>query len=187
MQWNISWKVRVSEFSENHTSFLKVSFWLMKAEFAESLWISNCFRRKRGLVAKNPPVNVGDAGAAGLIPGLGRSPCGGNGYSLWYSCLENPMAIGAWWATVHGITEWDRTEWLRLCARKVFLIYPENAILELRQPYSKQVIVITVPSKLFSCVIDSFSAEPGVSWSLYDSPIRESGNPDSNSIIWKLL
>ena len=82
----------------------------MKAEFAESLWISNCFRRKRGLVAKNPPVNVGDAGAAGLIPGLGRSPCGGNGYSLWYSCLENPMAIGAWWATVHGITEWDRTE-----------------------------------------------------------------------------
>ena len=135
----------------------------MKAEFAEILWISNCLRRERGLVVKNPPVSVGDAGAAGLTPGLGRSPCGGNGCSLWYSCLENPMAIEAWWAAVHGITEWDRTERLRLRARKVFLIYPENAILELRQPYSKQVIVITVPSKLFSCVTDSFSAEPGVS------------------------
>ena len=38
----------------------------------------------------------------GLIPGLGRSPRGGNGNLLQYSCLENPMDRGAWWATVHG-------------------------------------------------------------------------------------
>ena len=48
----------------------------------------------------NPSAN---AGAAGLIPGSGRSPGEGNGYSLQYSCLENPMDRGAWWATIHGV------------------------------------------------------------------------------------
>ena len=38
-----------------------------------------------------------------LIPGSGISPGEGNGYPLQYSCLENPMDRGAWWATVHGI------------------------------------------------------------------------------------
>jgi len=38
-----------------------------------------------------------------LIPGSGRSPGGGNGNPLQYSCLENPMDRGAWWATVHRI------------------------------------------------------------------------------------
>ena len=42
-------------------------------------------------------------GDAGLIPGLGGSPGGGNGILLQYSCLENPMDKGAWWATVHGL------------------------------------------------------------------------------------
>ena len=46
--------------------------------------------------------NVGDLG---LIPGLGRSPGEGNGYPLQYSCLENPMDRGAWWATVHGVAK----------------------------------------------------------------------------------
>ena len=41
----------------------------------------------------------------GLIPGLGTSPGKGNGYPLQYSCLENLMDRGAWWATVHGVTK----------------------------------------------------------------------------------
>ena len=41
----------------------------------------------------------------GLIPGSGRSPGEGNGNPLQYSCLENPMDRGAWWATVHGVTK----------------------------------------------------------------------------------
>ena len=41
-----------------------------------------------------------NAGDLGPIPGLGRSPGEGNGYPLQYSCLENPMDRGAWWATV---------------------------------------------------------------------------------------
>ena len=46
--------------------------------------------------------NTGDSGA---ISGLGRSPGEGNDYPLQYSCLENPMDRGAWWATVHGVTK----------------------------------------------------------------------------------
>ena len=54
------------------------------------------------LVIKNPPANAGSARDAVLIPGLGRSPGKGNGNPLQYSCLENSMDRGAWWATVHG-------------------------------------------------------------------------------------
>ena len=52
-------------------------------------------------VVKNPPFIAEDAGDAGLIPGWGRSSWGGNGNPLQYSCLENPMDRGVWWATVH--------------------------------------------------------------------------------------
>ena len=51
---------------------------------------------------KNVPANAGDAG---LIPESGRSPGGGNGNPLQYSCLENPMDRGAWGATVHGVAK----------------------------------------------------------------------------------
>ena len=53
------------------------------------------------------------AGDTGLIPVLGRSPKGGNGNPLRYSCLENPMDRGAWWATAHGVTKsWTRLKQL---------------------------------------------------------------------------
>ena len=64
------------------------------------------------LVVKNPPANVGDVRDVGLIPGLGRSPGGGHGNPDQYSCLENPMDRGAWWATLHGVSESDMTEQL---------------------------------------------------------------------------
>ena len=57
---------------------------------------------RMALVVKNPPANAGDTRDMGLIPGLGRSPGGGHGNPLQYSCLENPMDRGAWRATVHG-------------------------------------------------------------------------------------
>ena len=61
------------------------------------------------LVIKNPPANAGDVRAVGSILGLGRCPGEGNGNPLQYSCLENPMDGGAWWDTVHGVTEsWTR-------------------------------------------------------------------------------
>ena len=57
------------------------------------------------LVVKNLPVNARDLRDAGLIPGSGRSPGGGHGNPLQYSCLENPMDRGAWWATVHRVAK----------------------------------------------------------------------------------
>ena len=53
-----------------------------------------------GSEVKESACNVGDLGS---IPGSGRSPGEGNGNPLQYSCLENPMDRGAWWATVHGV------------------------------------------------------------------------------------
>ena len=57
------------------------------------------------LAVKNLHANAGDVKDAGLIPGLGRSPGKGNGNPLLYSCLENPMDRGAWWAAVHGVAK----------------------------------------------------------------------------------
>ena len=51
-------------------------------------------------MVKNPPANAGDSGS---IPGLGRSPGEGNGKLLQYYCLSNPMDLGTWWATAHGV------------------------------------------------------------------------------------
>ena len=58
-----------------------------------------------GAVVKNLPANAGEAGDVVSIPGSGRFPGGGNGNPLQYSCLENPMDRGAWWATVHEVAE----------------------------------------------------------------------------------
>ena len=53
-------------------------------------------------MTKNPPANAGDVG---VTPGSGRSPGEGNGNTLQYSCLENPMDRGAWWVTVRVATK----------------------------------------------------------------------------------
>ena len=56
-------------------------------------------------MVKNPPANARDVRDSGSIPGSGRSPGGGNGNPLQYSCLENPMNRGAWQATVQRIAK----------------------------------------------------------------------------------
>ena len=61
-------------------------------------------------MAKNPPANAGDARDMGSIPESGRSPGGGHGNPLQYSCQENPMDRGAWWATVHRVAQSGMTE-----------------------------------------------------------------------------
>ena len=57
------------------------------------------------LGVKNLPANAGDVRDAALIPGTGRFPGGGHGKPLQYSCPENLMDRGAWWATDHGVAE----------------------------------------------------------------------------------
>ena len=61
------------------------------------------------LVVKNPPANEGAARDTGSISSSGRSPGEGHGNSLQYSCLENLMDRGTWWATVHAVAKsWTR-------------------------------------------------------------------------------
>ena len=62
---------------------------------------------------KRTHLNAGATGDPGSIPGLGRSPGEGYGNPLQYSCLENPMDRGVWWATVHRVTKsWTRLKQL---------------------------------------------------------------------------
>ena len=75
---------------------LKSSFLLLESFHYLSLSVLS------GAVVNNPPVNAGDTGS---IPGLGGYPGGGNGNSLQYSCLENPMDRGTRQATIHGVTK----------------------------------------------------------------------------------
>ena len=56
-------------------------------------------------MVKNPSAKARDIREVGSLPGWGRSPRGWNGNPLQYSCLENSMGRGAWWATVHGVAK----------------------------------------------------------------------------------
>ena len=83
-----------------------LSQWLLYSQpFLSNMALPVCEERPYyeyfpgGAEVKAFACNVGDLGS---IPGLGRSPGEGNGNPLQYSCLENPMDGGAWWATVHG-------------------------------------------------------------------------------------
>ena len=71
----------------------------------------SCWASQVAQVVKNPPATAGDVGS---IPPSERSPGEGNGYPLPYSYLESSMDRGAWWATVHAVTESDMTEQLSM-------------------------------------------------------------------------
>ena len=99
------------------------------------------------LVVKKLPANVGDIRDIGSIPGSGRSPGEGHGNPLWYSYLENPMDRGAWWATVHGVTQsWTQLKRLSMhmfffcqknymplsisyCTYKMYCLYNDTCLL----------------------------------------------------------
>ena len=71
------------------------------------------YRLPRWLGGKESACHAEDTGDVGLIRGSGRFPGGGRGNPLQYSCLENSMDRGAWWATVHGVAK-SRTRLNRL-------------------------------------------------------------------------
>ena len=78
------------------------------------IWLrySKCQASQVALVAKNLSAKAGDIWDAGSIPGSGRSPGGRHDNPLQYSCPENPMDRGAWWAMVHRVTK--SQTWLKL-------------------------------------------------------------------------
>ena len=62
-----------------------------------------------GPVVKNPPANTGNSRDVGSTPESGRAPGVGSGNPLQYSCLDNPVDRGAWWAAVEGVIQSDTT------------------------------------------------------------------------------
>ena len=79
------------------------------------------------LVVKNLSANVGDIRDEGSILESGRSPGGGYDTLLQYSCLENPMDRGAWWATVHEASE----SWMRLSEHISFTFFLMPAVTDM--------------------------------------------------------
>jgi len=92
--------------TENKVTVTKVETRWGEGQSMLGLTFAHSYVSSQGaLVVKNPPANAGDIRDMGLIPGSGRSPGGGHGNPLQFSCLENPMDRGAWWATVHKFTK----------------------------------------------------------------------------------
>ena len=84
------------------------------------------------LLVKNPLANAGDIRNVGSSPGSERSPGKGHGNPLWYSCLENPMDRGAWWATVRRVAK-SRTRLKRLSRHKsAIFLAPQRPLEEAR-------------------------------------------------------
>ena len=101
--WSLGWEDPLEKGKATHSSILawRISPWCRKElDMTEQISLSLA-----SLVAQTVKASVCNAGDPGLIPGLGRSPGEGNGSPLQYSCLENPMDGGAWWATVHGVAK----------------------------------------------------------------------------------
>ena len=74
------------------------------------------------LVGKNLLASTGDVRGPGSIPGSGRAPGGGHGNPLQYSCLENPMGRGAWWAAAHKVAKsWAQPKHTHTCAVVVII------------------------------------------------------------------
>ena len=77
--------------------------WNKNGNAANVIWFQLII--KFVIIRGNSKASAHNAGDPSSIPGLGRSPGEGNGNPLQYSCLENSMDGGAWWATVHGVTK----------------------------------------------------------------------------------
>ena len=88
-----------------------------------SSWTLHSLCLPGGSLVKDPSANAGDMGS---ILGLGRSPGGGHANLLQYSCLENPMDRGEWWATVHSVAK-SQAQWKQLSThpRTLIGIHPQ--------------------------------------------------------------
>ena len=98
--WQYTSNENVHEF--NYYWICVKSKWSFPRLYSSFLY---CLKSPQWLRGKESACKAGGAGDTGSIPGFGRSPGGGNGKPLQYSCLKYPMDRGTWRATVHGVAE----------------------------------------------------------------------------------
>ena len=105
--WSISTEERTEERINriDYSSFEALKAYLKVERKIKTLSNGILGASQVALVEKNLHASAGDIRNLGSIPWLGRSPGGGNGNPLQYSCFENPMDRGTWWATVHGVAK----------------------------------------------------------------------------------
>ena len=101
-----------------------------------------------GSVVKNLSANAGATGDASSIPGSGRSLGEGNGNPLQYSCLENPVERGAWWAAVHGVTKSQTRLSMHTSFSKYWLIFWFYKMYQA----SRFIFCISCPNPKISCL-----------------------------------
>ena len=122
------------------------------------------------LVVKTPPANAGDVRDVGSTPGPGRSPGGGNGNLLQYSCLENPMDRGAWRATVQRIGL-VRLKWLGMDTHPLYRLLQFTLFRNLWQclfPHiTTNIVQLTIFHNIYlaaSALVGSSSLTRGQTW-----------------------
>ena len=141
-----------------------------------------------GSVVKNLPAMQDDTGDAGSIPGSERSPGGGHSSPLQYSCLENPMDRGAWWATVHRIAKtWTQPTRLSTQACPSYLLESSHQIeptLKVGASYMALVPEGGDLWKLLSMVCSL--SHPPFSWNLTSQVVQVAKfNPWLGKIPWR--
>ena len=127
--------------------FLKTLFFFFKGKipFCLCMW-----GFPAGSVGKESACSAGDLG---LIPGSGRSPEGGHGYPLQYSCLESPMDRGAWQATVYRVTKsWAQLKQLSMHIICIHWIFQEYLCLCNQHPW-EETLTSDGPSIAFKSVL----------------------------------
>ena len=123
------------------------------------------------LVVKNLPANAGEVRDTSSVPGLGKSPRGGNGNPFQYSCLENPLDRGVWCVAVHGVTKsWT---WLSNYSRKTsasaLLIMPKPLTVWItancRRFFKRWEYQTTLPASWEICMqFKKQQLEPNMEW-----------------------
>ena len=126
----------------------------------QQVLISNLFYMQKykvqgfpgGSVVKNLPAKAGDTGS---IPGLGKSPGGGDGNPLQYPCLKNPMGRGAWRATVHRVTKSQLHKHAQWFINQIFLSLAYKKLILSLQP-TKTSIELNIYKKRNVWVLSDF-------------------------------
>ena len=132
---------------------ISLVWFLIQKLSLQMITINKLIELQMSLVVKNMPANAVDLRNAGSILGLGRSPGGGHGNLLQYSCLENPMDRGVWQAVVLRVTESTQLKQLSTTRQPIMT--------KLKQSIYNSVIVLNLmlKSRHFNCRVSLYFSD----------------------------